>query len=74
MECVMCKGRTSPAVRPQTVERDGRRAVVDDVPVEVCDACGEVYIDDDVVLQLGVLLDTKRDGPGDDAVGHHPPS
>jgi YgiT-type zinc finger domain-containing protein len=38
--------------QPRVVEREGRVAVVRDVPVLVCDECGEVYLDTNVAKQL----------------------
>lgn len=52
------------------VEQDGRVAVVRDVPVLVCNACGEVYLDAEVVKQLDVLFHRLLDGPVDHVIGH----
>lgn len=56
--------------RPRLVERDGRIAVVRDVPVLVCDTCGEVYLDAHVGKQLDVLFRELLDGPVGVVVGH----
>lgn len=71
MKCVVCnRGEMVEERRPRVVERDGRVAVVRDVPVLVCDACGEVYLDAEVVTQLDVLFRRLLDGPVDHVVGH----
>lgn len=74
MRCVMCDGTTLAATRPKVVERDGRVAVIRDVPVEVCDSCGEVYLDVTVTKQLDVLFRRLLDGPVEQVVGHYEPS
>ena len=71
MNCVMCDGTTTATTRPKAVERDGRIAVIRDVPVEVCDSCGEIYLDATVAKQLDVLFRQMLAGPVDEAVGHY---
>jgi len=56
--------------QPRVVERDGRVAVVRDVPVLVCEACGEVYLETDIAKQLNVFFRRLLDGPVDHVVGH----
>ncbi len=71
MDCIVCEdGTTVAATRPKAVDRDGRVAVIRDVPVEVCDNCGEVYLDAEVAKQLDVLFRRLLDGPVDQVVGH----
>lgn len=74
MQCVMCEGRTVATTRPKAVERDGRVAVIRHVPVEVCDSCGEVYLDIAVTKQLDVLFRRLLDGPVEQVVAHYQPS
>jgi YgiT-type zinc finger domain-containing protein len=44
-----------------TLERDGSTIVLKNVPAEVCDTCGEAYIDEevsaDVYARAGELVD-----------------
>ncbi len=71
MKCVVCsRGEMLEELRPRVVERDGRVAVVRRVPVLVCDACGEIYLDAKVVKQLDVLFRRLLEGPVDHVVGH----
>lgn len=49
-------GHTVATTRPKAIERDGRVAVVRDVPVEVCDACCDVYLDAAVARRLDDLV------------------
>ncbi len=70
----MCDGTMVAAIRPKALERDGRLAVVRDVPVLVCESCGEVYLDASVARQLDILFRRLLDGPVDQVVGHYEPS
>ena len=75
MDCIVCEGsKTLADTRPKAVDRDGRVAVIRDVPVEVCENCGEVYIDADVAKQLDVLFRRLLDGPVDQVVGRFEPT
>ncbi|WP_168216877.1 type II toxin-antitoxin system MqsA family antitoxin [Cellulomonas sp. Y8] len=74
MDCARCDGTRVPATRPRVVERDGRLAVVRDVPVEICDNCGEVYLDAAVAMQLDVLFRQMLGGPVEQAVGRFVPA
>lgn len=72
MTCVACgRGGLVGARHPKVVERDSRIAVVRDVPVLVCDTCGEVYPETDVAKQLDILFRRLLDGPVDQGVGHY---
>lgn len=71
MKCVSCsRGEMVEERRPRVVERHGRVAAVRDVPVLVCDGCGEVYLDAEVIKQLDVLFGRLLDGPVDHLVGY----
>jgi YgiT-type zinc finger domain-containing protein len=53
MKCVVCKvGETAPGMTTVTLEHDGFTLVVKSVPAQVCENCGEEYIDEDIVNQL----------------------
>ena len=46
MNCVICKtGNTQPGKTTVTLQRVGTVIVVRDVPAEVCDNCGEYFLD-----------------------------
>lgn len=46
MKCVMCKqGETQPGTTTMTLERDATTVVFKNVPAEVCQTCGEAYLD-----------------------------
>ena len=46
MKCVICKhGETAPGHATVTLERAATVAVIRDVPAQVCQDCGEYYLD-----------------------------
>lgn len=71
MNCVMCDGTTVATTRPKAVERDGRVAVIRDVPVEVCEACGEVYLGSAVARRLDELFRFMLRDNVDQVFGHY---
>ncbi|MEX2381743.1 MAG: type II toxin-antitoxin system MqsA family antitoxin [Opitutales bacterium] len=53
MKCPICKhGETSPGKATVTLERSGATLVVKEVPAQVCDNCGEEYVDEEVAARL----------------------
>jgi YgiT-type zinc finger domain-containing protein len=53
MKCVICKhGETRPGKTTVTLERSGVTLVVKSVPAQICDKCGEAYVDEDITRQL----------------------
>lgn len=47
MKCMICKhGETAPGRVTVTLERAGTVVVIKDVPAEVCQECGEYYLDE----------------------------
>ncbi len=71
MKCVVCKqGETRPGAATVTLSREQLTLVVKGVPAEVCENCGEEYVDADTTAQLlhtaeeavqsGVQVDVRR--------------
>ncbi len=53
MNCVICKhGSTQPGTVTVTLERDTMTLVFKNVPAQVCDNCGEAYVDEATTAQL----------------------
>jgi YgiT-type zinc finger domain-containing protein len=53
MRCAICRnGETCPGSATVTLERDGTTLIVRGVPAEVCENCGEEYVDDSVASRL----------------------
>ena len=71
MTCIIChQGETRPGTTTVTFSRDGFTLVVQNVPADVCENCGERYFDADVTRELlniaraaakqGVVVDVRR--------------
>lgn len=59
MKCLACKhGTLAPGRTTVTVERDHTTIVIRDVPADVCDACGEDYLDAAITAELEDVLRT----------------
>ena len=53
MKCILCKqAETRPDATTVTLERDGFRLVVKNVPAQVCPNCGEAYADEAAAIRL----------------------
>jgi YgiT-type zinc finger domain-containing protein len=53
MKCVVCKqGETRPGTATVTLERNGLTLVIKGVPAQICENCGEEYIDESVTEHL----------------------
>ena len=64
MRCPICKhGVTALASVTVTLERDGATVVFRNVPAEVCQTCGEQYVDESTTAQLlAQAANAARDG------------
>ena len=57
MKCLACKhGLLQPGRTTVTVERDGTTIVVRNVPADVCETCGEDYLEAAVASSLESVL------------------
>jgi YgiT-type zinc finger domain-containing protein len=53
MRCVTCRnGETRPGKVTVTLERDGTTLIVRGVPAEICENCGEEYVEDSAAARL----------------------
>ncbi len=53
MNCIVCHhGQTRPGTTTVTFHRDNQTVVVNEVPAEVCENCGEAYVAEEVTTQL----------------------
>ncbi|HEX9690331.1 MAG TPA: type II toxin-antitoxin system MqsA family antitoxin [Thermoanaerobaculia bacterium] len=53
MKCVICRnGETRPGNVTVTLERDGTTLIVRGVPAEVCENCGEEYVEDSAATRI----------------------
>jgi len=53
MECVICKnGKTSRGKATVTLERSGSIIVIKNVPADICQNCGEYYLDAEMTKEV----------------------
>jgi len=66
MTRVICRqGDTRPGTTTVTFSRDGFTLVVQSVPADVCENCGEAYVDDSTTEELLRLArDLRQPGTG----------
>ena len=64
MKCVICKhGETRSGTTTVTLERGGATIVIKSVPAQICDNCGEAYVDEAITRQLlGIADEALRTG------------
>jgi YgiT-type zinc finger domain-containing protein len=71
MRCERCnQGERLPVRRAKVAERDGKVAVVLDVPMEECPACGERGLGWDVAQRLDEMLTAMLAGDLEVATRH----
>lgn len=72
MRCLIC--RQTEIVQGFTsikFEREESRLIVSGVPAQVCPACGEAYVDEDVVVRLLRNADKTAKAGMDDAIEYN---
>jgi YgiT-type zinc finger domain-containing protein len=75
MRCERCdQGDRQPVQRAKLAERDHRVAVVLDVPMEECPACGDRWLLWDVAARLDEMLTEMLAGDIEVATRHFSPS
>lgn len=61
MRCVVCRqGDTNPGSTTVTFHREGSTIVVNEVPADVCENCGEAYVGEEVTEQLLAIAAEAR--------------
>lgn len=73
MDCVLCDDSTVAITDPKAVQREDRVAVIRNVPVDVCESCGAVYLDGTVAKRLDELFREMLSGNADQVFGHDVP-
>lgn len=62
MKCIVCRhGETKAGMTTVTFHREGRTLVVNAVPAEVCENCGEPYVSGKMTARLLRMADEARD-------------
>ena len=58
MKCVICKdGETEAGIATVTLEREAATVVFKSVPAQVCENCGEEYVDDETAAHLLAIFE-----------------
>jgi YgiT-type zinc finger domain-containing protein len=58
MRCTLCKhGETKPGKVTVTLQRDETTVIVKDVPAEVCENCGEYYLEVTVTDRIFIMAE-----------------
>ncbi len=53
MKCTICKtGHTHPGITTVSLQRDNTVVVIRDVPAEICEDCGEYYLNDTIARRV----------------------
>jgi YgiT-type zinc finger domain-containing protein len=59
MKCVVCRhGETKPGTTTLVLQRGDAAVVINDVPAQVCENCGEDYVDEQVAERALADADT----------------
>jgi YgiT-type zinc finger domain-containing protein len=56
--CAVCGGELEVTTITHEEKRDNNRYVFQNVPAKVCAACGEVWIDEEVLQQIDQLIES----------------
>ena len=58
MKCMICKdGKTKAGMATVTLEREAATVVFKSVPAQVCENCGEEYVDDETAAHLLAIFE-----------------
>ena len=60
MQCYECGGKLKRSVATLHLQKGGKPVFVENVPVTVCEQCGEEYISGSVAERIGGLLDKEQ--------------
>jgi len=66
MNCTIqgCPGHYQATTITHTARREGKVVVIDHVPAEVCDVCGDVLLTPETVEHIRELLKERTPAPG----------
>jgi len=57
MKCVICKqGQTQSGLTTVTVERDKTTVIIKEVPADICENCGEYFLNEETVGNIEKLM------------------
>jgi YgiT-type zinc finger domain-containing protein len=74
MTCPICdQGDLSPGTTTFAADADGTVVVVRNVPADVCQNCGEAFIDDDIAAHVEALVADAKGCGTESLVRHYQP-
>lgn len=74
MTCPICGHRAlAPGATTFAADADGTVVVVRNVPADVCDNCGEAFIDEAIAATLEALVADAKDSGTESLVRHYQP-
>ncbi len=56
MECVLCKGMLSRGMVNYPVDLGDKFILIREVPADICNQCGEYYLDDEVYKKIEEII------------------
>lgn len=59
-DCIYCGGQVTEQQLPREVRWKGRLYLVEDVPMGVCEQCGEKFLKPDVAKTIDALLERGK--------------
>ena len=62
MKCDLCQGQYENRTTVLTFQRRGQSVVVEGVPAQVCDRCGDTLLSESIVREVEDLLDREPEG------------
>lgn len=75
MKCIVChNGETRPGTTTVTFHRDGQTVVVNQVPADVCENCGEAYVAEEVTTHLLAIAADARQAQAEVLVRNFTPA
>lgn len=60
MKCFMCKGNTINKNTNYILDLDGTIIIIKNVPSLVCNQCGEIFYENDVMKKIECIVDIYR--------------
>jgi YgiT-type zinc finger domain-containing protein len=60
MNCVLCKSNLTKGNVNHIVDFNGHIVIIKSVPANICEQCGEYFIENDVALKLEKIIDEAK--------------
>jgi YgiT-type zinc finger domain-containing protein len=57
MKCILCKSNLTIGVVNHIVDLDGHIIIIKGVPANICNQCGEYFIENDIAIKLEKIIE-----------------